>query len=190
MFFALAHLGGSRDLPWFLPAFAISVAVSLAVGTRAGRALGVRRAVAVALLVSLGIILAATLTPQWEALAFGTRGSGTCDFSRIGLASFDDLRGKGDALGNILMFIPLGVTVSLVPRSRRKAAIVVAAIALPFAIETTQVLLPVLDRACESADVIDNLTGLALGFAGGSVAGWLASATYRRSRWLERAPRR
>jgi glycopeptide antibiotics resistance protein len=88
------------------------------------------------------------------------------------------------------MFVPLGVMISLVPRSRRKAAIVVAAIALPFAIETTQMLLPVLDRACESADVIDNLTGLVLGFAGGSVAGWLASAAYRRSRWLERAPRR
>jgi hypothetical protein len=190
VFFALAHLGGFRDLPWFLPAFAISVAIAIAAGGWVGRALNLRRGVAVALIVSLGIVLAATLTPQWDALAFGTRGSGTCDLSRIGLASLDDLRGKSDALGNILMFIPLGVMISLVPRSRRKAAIVVAAIALPFAIETTQVLLPVLDRACESADVIDNLTGLALGFAGGSVAGWLASATYRRSRWLERAPRR
>jgi hypothetical protein len=190
LIFALVHPGESRALPWFLPCFAISVAVSLAVGARAGRALGVRRAVAVALLVSLGIILAATLTPQWEALAFGARGSGTCDFSRIGLASLDDLRGTSDALGNILMFIPLGVTSSLLPRSRRKAAIVVAAIALPFAIETTQLLLPVLDRACESADVIDNLTGLVLGLAGGSLVGWLVSAMYRRSRWLERAPRR
>ena len=182
MFFALAHLGGSRDLPWFLPGFAISVAIAIAAGGWVGRALDLQRSVAVALVVSLGIVLAATLTPQWGALSFGTRGSGTCDLSRIGLASFDDLRGKSDALGNILMFIPLGVTISLVPRSRRKAAIVVAAIALPFAIETTQMLLPVLDRACESADVIDNVTGLVLGLAGGALAGWLAAAVYRRAR--------
>jgi glycopeptide antibiotics resistance protein len=94
----------------------------------------------------------------------------------------DELRTNGDALGNILMFIPLGVTISLVPGSRRKAAIVVAAIALPFAIETIQLLLPALDRACESADVVDNLTGLVIGLGGGSVAGWLAATVYRRAR--------
>ena len=47
--------------------------------------------------------------------------------------------------------------------------IVVAAIVLPFAIETTQQLVLWLDRACESADVVDNLTGLAIGLAGGVV---------------------
>jgi len=178
----LVHLGGSRALPWFLPGFAISVGISLTTGGRVGRALGLRRVVATALVVSLGIILSATLTPQWEALAFGARGPASCDFSRIGLASLDELRTKGDALGNILMFIPFGVAIGLLPRSRRKAAIVGFAIALPFAIETIQLLLPVLDRACESADVVDNLTGLVIGLGGGSVAGWLAAAVYRRAR--------
>ena len=182
MIFALVHLGESSVLPWFLPGAAISVVTGLAAGGWAGRAMGVRRAVAVALIVSLGIVLSATLTPQWEALAFGARGPASCDFSRIGLASLEELRTKGDALGNILMFIPLGVTISLLPRSRRKAAIVGFAIALPFAIETIQLLLPVLDRACESADVVDNLTGLVIGLGGGSVAGWLAAAVYRRAR--------
>jgi hypothetical protein len=180
VFVALAHLGESNVLPWFLPGFGISVAFAVAAGGWVGGMLSVRRAVAAALIVSLGLIAASTLTPQWEALAFGARGSGTCDFSRMGLASIADLRGPSDALGNILMFIPLGVTISLVPRSRRKAAIVVAAIALPFAIETTQLLLPVLDRACESADVIDNLTGLVLGLGGGSVAAWTMNGMARR----------
>ena len=182
MVFAPVHLGEFRVLPWFLPGAAISVVTGLAAGGWASRAMGVRRAVAAAMIVSLGIVLSATLTPLREALQFGAVGTGSCDFSRMGLASLDELRTRGDALGNILMFIPLGVTIALVPRSRRKAALVAFAIALPFAIETTQMLLPVLDRACESADVADNLTGLVLGLAGGSVAGWLASTVYRRRR--------
>lgn len=169
-------------LPWFLPGVAIAFVVSIAASGVVGGALGVRRPVAVALILSLGAILAATLTPQWEALAFGARGPASCDFSRIGLTSWEELRTEGDALGNILMFVPFGVAISLLPGSRRKAAIVGVAIALPFAIETIQLLLPVLDRACESADVVNNLTGLVIGLGGGSVAGWLAAAVYRRAR--------
>jgi hypothetical protein len=45
---------------------------------------------------------------------------------------------------------------------------VLTAVALPFAIEATQLVVTSLDRACQSADVSDNLTGLALGV----VAGW------------------
>jgi glycopeptide antibiotics resistance protein len=67
-----------------------------------------------------------------------------------------------------------------VPRSRRKAVVLIAAIALPFAIEITQMLLPILDRACESADVVDNLTGLVLGLGGGVAAGWLGRSMARR----------
>ena len=77
------------------------------------------------------------------------------------------------------MFIPLGATIGLLPGSRRKAAIVIAAIALPFAIETTQLLAPALDRACESADVVDNLSGLAIGLVGGVVAGRLGGVVDR-----------
>ena len=168
-------------LPWFLPGVVISIVVSIAASDAVGRALGVRRAVAWVMVLSLGIIMAATLTPQWEALAFGARGSSSCDLSRLGLAPLGELLSASDSGGNILMFIPLGATIGLVPRSRRKAAIVIAAIALPFGIETIQ-LLPVLDRACESADVIDNLTGLAIGLAGGVVAGRLVAAMDRRPR--------
>jgi VanZ family protein len=73
------------------------------------------------------------------------------------------------------------VAIGLFPRSRRTAAVVIAAIALPFAIETIQLLLPVLDRACESADVVDNLTGLVLGLGGGVVAARLGRSLARRT---------
>jgi glycopeptide antibiotics resistance protein len=174
--------GESLDLPWLLPGVVISVVVSIAVSGAVGRALGVRRAVAWVMVLSLGIILAATLTPQLEALAFGARGSSSCDLSRLGLAPLDELLEPSEASLNVLMFIPLGATIGLLPHSRRKAAIVIAAIALPFAIETTQLLAPALDRACESADVVDNLTGLAIGLIGGVVAGRLVAAMSRRPR--------
>jgi glycopeptide antibiotics resistance protein len=180
LIFAPVHLGDFGVLPWFLPGVAISAAVGLSAGGRVGRALGVRRAVAWAMVLSLGVILAATLTPQWEALEFGARGPTYCDFTRIGLAPLGELLSANDTSGNVLMFIPLGATIGLVPRSRRKAAIMVAAIALPFAVEAFQLLVPALDRACESADVVDNLTGLAIGFGGGTATGWLASAVCRR----------
>jgi len=173
------RLGETLNLPWLLPGAAIAFVVSLAASGAVGRALRVRRPIACVMVLSLGIILAATLTPQSEALAFGARGSSSCDLSRLGLAPLRELLRLSDSGGNILMFIPLGATIGLVPRSRRKAAIVIAAIALPFGIETIQLLLPVLDRACESADVIDNLTGLAIGLAGGVAAGRLAGAVDR-----------
>jgi glycopeptide antibiotics resistance protein len=182
LIFALAHIGESSVLPWLVPGVAISVAISIAASGAVGRALRVRRLVALALVLSLGVILAATLTPQWEALAFGAQGPSSCDFSRISLAPLGQLLSADDSGGNILMFIPFGVAIGILPRSRRKAAIMAFAIALPFAVETVQLLVPALDRACESADVVDNLTGLAIGLAGGSIAGWLAAAAVRRSR--------
>jgi glycopeptide antibiotics resistance protein len=163
-------------LPWFLPGIALTLVVSTVVCSVVGRTLRVARPVAWLMVLSLGVILAATMTPQWEALAFGAQGSASCDFSRVGLAPLGEFLRLSDTSGNVLMFIPLGVTIALVPRSRFKAAIVIAAIALPFAIEMGQLLLPVLDRACQSADVVDNLTGLVLGMGGGVVAGWLGKS--------------
>jgi glycopeptide antibiotics resistance protein len=171
----------AQVLPWLWPGIAIALVVSIVASAAVGRTLRVPRPVAWAMILSLGVILAATMTPQWEALAFGAQGSSTCDFSRIGLASLTDYLRFGDTSGNVLMFIPLGVAIALVPRSRRMAVVLIAATALPFAIEITQMLLPVLDRACESADVVDNLTGLVLGLGGGVVAARLGRSLARRT---------
>jgi hypothetical protein len=173
------RLGESLDLPWFLPGTAIALVVSLAVSGVVGRALRVRRPVAWVMVLSMGVILAATITPQWEALAFGALGTGSCDFSRIGLAPQHELLMFDETSLNILLFVPLGASIAFIRRSKLKVVVLIAAIALPFAIEITQLLLPVLDRACESADVVDNLTGLVLGLGGGVVAGRLARSADR-----------
>jgi glycopeptide antibiotics resistance protein len=134
------------------------------------------------MILSLGIILAATMTPPSEALAFGAVGTGSCDFSRIGLAPLGELLEFNEMSLNVLLFAPLGASIAFIPRLRLKVVVLIAAIALPFAIEITQMLLLVLDRACESADVVDNLTGLAIGLVGGVVAGRLVAAMNRRPR--------
>ena len=62
----------------------------------------------------------------------------------------------------------------MVPRSHRKAAVLILAVALPFVIEATQLLVTPLGRACESGDVVDNVTGLFIGLAAGAVVSALA----------------
>ena len=161
------------SLPWFVPGCVLAFVVSTLASGRVARWLGVRRPVAWVLLMSVGVILAATMTPLHVEFRLDFPPLQTCDLSRIGPAPIDELRLHSDVLGNILMFVPLGFAIALVPRSRRKAAVLAAAVALPFVIEATQLLVVSLDRACESADVADNLTGLVLGLAAGALVAWL-----------------
>jgi glycopeptide antibiotics resistance protein len=173
---------GPLGLPWLLPGIAIAGVVSIAASGPVGRVLHVRRPVAWMMVLSLGVIISATLTPQWEALAFGTQGSSSCDLSRLGLAPLEKLLALNETSLNVLLFVPLGASIAFIPSARTKVVVAVAAIALPFAIEATQLLVPLLDRGCQSGDVIDNLTGLAVGFAGGVVVGWLAPVVRPRPR--------
>lgn len=112
---------------------------------------------------SLGIILFATLTPLRSALETGDAGTGICDFSRLGFAPIGQLNEFNDTSLNILLFVPLGLTLGLLPVSARMAVVLMASIALPFVIELLQLALPQLARGCQSADVVDNLTGLSIG---------------------------
>ncbi|WP_412736580.1 VanZ family protein [Krasilnikovia sp. MM14-A1259] len=65
----------------------------------------------------------------------------------------------GEAGQNVLLFVPLGFTAAQLPS--RKAIAVVAA---PFLVEGIQFALPWLLRSCDSEDLVNNLTGLAVGF--------------------------
>jgi hypothetical protein len=159
------------DFAWFWPGVGLSIVAGIVLSPLVARTLRVRWAIAMLLMLSLGLIVSATLTPSREALRFGALGTGTCDLRRIGIASIDDLI-SGDPTFNVLLYVPLGLAIGLIPSSRRKVALIVGAIALPFTIETIQMVAVSLDRACQSADVSDNLTGLAIGLVVGIVAGW------------------
>ncbi len=164
-----------NTLPWLLPGVVVAALLSAVLNRPLAQALGVRRVLASVLLLSFGVILAATLTPLRNAFDGGV-GSGTCDLSRIGPASIEELRTYRDVGLNMLLFIPLGLAIGIAPRTRLKATVVAAAIALPFAIELIQLLLPALARGCQSADVVDNLVGLVIGLAAGTLVGRIIPA--------------
>ena len=165
-----------RLLPWFLPGLVVFVVLGALFARPVGRVFRAPAALGFFLIVSFGIIISATLTPLHGDFNFAAVG-GTCDLSRIGLAPIREVLRIGDTSLNIAMFIPFGLAIGLLARSRPKAILVVAAIALPFVIETTQLLVPALERGCQSADVVDNLSGLLIGLVIGSGLGrWLALA--------------
>lgn len=162
------------QLPWLIPGCLLAFVVSTLASSRVARWLGCGRLVAWTLLMSVGVILAGTLTPVVVGGGLERSHPGTCDLTRVGLPSMLQLTGSGDALGNIIMFVPLGFAIAVLPWSRRMAAVLLGAAALPFVIEATQLLVIPLGRTCESADVVDNLTGLVIGLAAGAVVSRLA----------------
>lgn len=161
------------NVPWFFPGFVISIVVGVLASRPAARLLGASGPVAGLLLTSVGIIVAATLTPFRDAFLPGPVQPLPCDFSRIGLAPLSELTFRNDTSLNVLLFVPFGAALGLIPNSLRKLLVLVFALTLPFLIELTQLVVPLLARGCQSADVIDNLTGLVVGFAVATPAGWL-----------------
>jgi glycopeptide antibiotics resistance protein len=160
-----------REYPGFLPGLAVSIVVAFALATRLGRTLHVSRLIAWGLVFGVGVIVSATLTPGGGVFRSGAEGSGACDLSRLSLASIREVLRFGETGLNVLLFVPLGLAIGLMPRSRAKLGLIMAAAAFPFLIEAMQLIVTVLDRQCQSADVVDNLTGLAIGLVIGTILG-------------------
>ena len=156
------------NLPWLAPALTVWLVVAVVGARQAGRVLGGHPVLGASLIISVGVILSTTLTPLRGAIEGGIVGSGQCDLSRIAPASIQQLLRFDDVALNVALFVPLGLVLGLLPHSRLWLGLMFGAIALPFVVEGVQLLLTALGRACESGDVIDNLTGLALGLGAGS----------------------
>ena len=169
----------AATLPWLAPGSVVALVVSILASGRVGTWLGIHRILAAFLVFSAGVILAGTLTPLRGGGLLPPEAPHTCDVSRTWLASPLDLVTADDVAINILMFMPFGFAVGTIPASWRKVAVILLAVALPFAIEGTQLLVVPLGRGCQAADVVDNLTGLLIGV----VAGWPVS-------WWNRPARR
>jgi glycopeptide antibiotics resistance protein len=169
-------------IPWLLPGLVVSLVAAFVLDGPIERFYRTGPVLSWALVVSLGIIISATLTPSRDAIDSGAAGLRACDFSRLELAPIREILLFGDTGLNVLLFIPLGATIGLMPQSRHKAMLIAAAVALPFAIEAIQALVRSLDRACQSSDVVDNLTGLAIGLVAGLVVGRVGAAAGRSDR--------
>jgi hypothetical protein len=156
-------------VPLSFVALGVSLIVSVVLAPAVARRLQTSRPLAAFLLFGFGFALSATLVPGMDALA-GIHSDGSCDLSRIGLIPTSDLFRIGDPSLNVLLFVPLGLAVGLLPRTRAAAVAVVAAILLTFVIEATQLVVTPLGRGCQSADIFDNLLGLAIGIVTGALA--------------------
>lgn len=157
-------------LPWFLPAMALVSAAGVPMSALVASLLRARRSLGYVLILSLGAVLAATLLPGAMGFDRVEGVAGACHLHRIGLATAHDYLSVTETSLNVVLLIPLGVVLALLPRSRRSVALVLVAFALPLGIELTQLIVPSLGRACESADVVDNVLGLALGLTAGAIA--------------------
>lgn len=163
------------QLPWLIPVSVLSLALSVVASGAVGRRLRVHPALAALLVLSAGVILAGTLSPLAVPDVVPPGTPRTCDMSRTWLATPADLAAGNDVVINILMLIPLGFAIGAMPFSARKVALVLAGIALPFAVEGTQLVVVALGRGCQAADVVDNLTGLFIGLVAGLPLSFLAA---------------
>ena len=165
-------LGVLDTYPGFLPGLIVALVISLATSGAVARWLGVRRSLAWLLLMGYGATLAATLTPGRESLDFGFEPGGLCDLSRMRPAPLALLSLNYSTM-NVCLLVPLGLAIGLLPRSWRKGALLIVAAGMIFWVEMIQAFAPALGRRCQSGDVVDNLTGLLIGLAIGSLVGFL-----------------
>jgi glycopeptide antibiotics resistance protein len=169
----------TAEIPYLVPGSLVALALSIAASGIVGRWLGVNRSVAWVGLFSLGVILSITLSPLDQGIVQPPRDVRACEFTRTSLASLVEVTTSADVAFNIFMFVPFGWAIGLAPWSMRKLVVLLAATALPLTIEAAQLLVIQLGRGCEGADIVDNLTGLAIGFALGTVLA-LLTQVFRR----------
>ena len=151
-------------IPWFWPVTAATVGVATLFSRQVARSFGSTRLHAFVLLVSVGGIVALTLTPA------GDFGGHACRIPSSWPISLDDFVSPTARGLNVVLFIPLGIALGLMPRSPVKAEAVFLAALSPLLIELTQSIVG-LGRTCEATDVVDNLTGLAVGFLIAGIVG-------------------
>lgn len=148
-----------QGLPWLLPGLAGTVWLAWLVHQR-HTAPTRTRILLVGWIMSLGLIASATLTPGSDA---PFRSAFACVIERPDVLGVSELFQPSERSLNVLLFIPLGLATALLPRWRYAAVALAAGLAAPVVIELAQRVLPALGRGCQSADVVDNLTGLVIG---------------------------
>lgn len=159
-----------QTVPLFLPGLVVTAVAAMLFARPLARAAGIHPAVAALLIASVGLIVSATLTPLRGVLEDGAVSSGACDLRRLGRAPVSMyLRPTGAAL-NVVLFVPLGIALGLVPpHARWRRTAIALGLLSPFLVEGTQLAIRSLGRGCEAADVVDNLTGVVLGIAIGAL---------------------
>lgn len=151
---------------WTLLGLMVSVVLSLALWPLARRA-GWRPGWALAALLSAGLALALTVTPEPGLPVQGVAACIPYDWNDLLYNVLYTGGGVFAGLLNLLLLLPLAV--SLVLATRRAWPAVLTVVALPWVIEAIQTQLP--GRACTVSDILANVAGGALGIV--LAASWL-----------------
>jgi hypothetical protein len=167
------------DVPLSVVALICAAIIALFLSPAVANRLGTGRWIALLLLLAMGLVVSATLMPTAAALD-GVASDGRCSFGRAMLPSVARLTSVNVTSLNVLLFVPLGLSIALLPRTRAAGVVLVGAIASPFVIEAVQLSVPVLGRNCVLADIVNNLLGLVVGFGLGSIARALHGQSRRR----------
>ena len=162
-------IGGTS---WMLLFAAAAGLLAIAVGLAVGRWLGPLAGFAwFGLLWSLAVIGIVTLIPAENGLGYipADQHATSCSWD-IGGPSPDGfwIFGGGQQLLNTVLFIPAGIFLVLVLARWRAGWVLIplglaALAAYSLGIEETQLHVARIDRACDVTDIIDNVTGAAIG---------------------------
>lgn len=149
--------------PGFIPGAFIALAIAVTLNGWISKLLHIGRMLAASIIICLGVIVSATLTTGSESAFFESSNYISCDLTRISLIPLHTLLTFNESSLNIILFIPLGLVIGLLPKSTCKTLVLAFAFILPFIIEIIQFSIPEINRTCQSADVVDNLSGLGIG---------------------------
>lgn len=169
-----------NPLPWRMPTTAPFAITGVFASDPMAPALQTRHYVGWLIVVGLAMIASATLVPLYGTFEGGASGSVGRGLSIMTPATLADFVAKDDLPLTVLLLMPLGCLLGLLPWPRRTRLV---------AIETTQEWLPVPPRACQSSEVIDNISELLVGAAGGAVAAVVVDRLSRLVRLLGGAGR-
>jgi hypothetical protein len=156
----------------FAPELVLAVVFGLAGGVLWARMARLGILLGIVTATSLTVIVALTLSPAGPFPDVGFV-PGFCETRQWGPGSFEDLTTIGEPSLNVVLFVPLGVSVAFHRGSIRLLTLVASAL-LPIAIELAQLKLPALGRYCDSMDIADNELGLLLGLGAGAILAWFA----------------
>lgn len=165
-----------RNSPLLVPGVAIALIVGVALAPWASARTGLSPLLAGMLVFAFGAIVAITLTPGSGVGFFGPPWCGGLrPPPRLGqLLSISSEHGL-----NIVLFVPLGVLIGLIPRVRPFAIAALVAAAMPIVIEWIQYSVPRLDRICQTWDALENLMGLLIGLVIGVAVAYALRARRR-----------
>jgi VanZ like family len=169
----MVSIGGTG---WMLLFAAVAGLVALAVGLVVGRRLGPVAGFAwFGLLWSVAVIAVVTLVPARDGLRYipADEHATSCSWDIGGPAPGGFwIFGGGQQLLNTLLFVPAGLFLVLALARWRAGWVLVpiglaALAAYSLGIEETQLHVARIDRACDVTDILDNVSGAAIGVAAG-----------------------